>query len=99
MSARIEEFDLKGPVLDQTFLSYELIKPRLSDFASAIRGRIRSAIVAWRSAVQRHLKSNGLTVLGRTQHEIQITAVEAKYNLPARFLKHSAFFADFPRSN
>ena len=62
----VKEFDLKSAVLYLTLLTDELIETRFSNLAGAVRGGIRSTIVAGRGAVQFHLKANGLTVLRRT---------------------------------
>ena len=46
LNAGVKELDLKNAVLYLTFLPDELIEPRLSNLAGAVRGGVRSAIVA-----------------------------------------------------
>ena len=61
----IEEFDLKGPVLDSPLLPYELVEPGLPNFAGTIRAGIDSVMVARCSPIQSHLETNGPAVLRR----------------------------------
>src|SRR5215472_4620169 len=76
VSPRIEKFDFKGSVYDGTFLPYELIETRLADDASSIRGSIDATIFTRSSAVEHHPEANGLAVLGWSEHQMQIPAME-----------------------
>ena len=60
LDAGIEEFNLKGHVLDRPLLSDELIHPRLPNLARAIAGGIGSMIDAGRGAVQPYLEAAGV---------------------------------------
>src|ERR1700722_9233250 len=66
LNSRIKKFDLEGSVFDLTLLPDELIETGIPDLAGAVRGGIKSTIVAGRGAVQCHLKAHRLTILGRT---------------------------------
>jgi hypothetical protein len=84
VNPRIEKFDFKGSVYDRAFLPDELIEPRLSNFAGAVRASIDPAIFTWNSAVKRHPEANGLTVIGWSQHQMQIPAMEPERDLTGR---------------
>jgi len=51
VNARIEEFDLEGPVYDGTFLPDELIEPGLPNFAGAVRSSVNPAILVGSGAI------------------------------------------------
>jgi hypothetical protein len=97
--ARIEELDLERAILDARPLPNELVETRLADLAAAVGGRIGSVRVAGRGAVQAHLEANGVPVLPRRQHEVQVAAVEPEDDPAACGLEHAALGADVPRSD
>ena len=72
LDTRIEEFYLKGVVLYSPLLPYELIEPRLPNFARAVRAAIDSVIVTRRPPIQTHLETNGAAALRWTQHHVQV---------------------------
>src|SRR6266850_909343 len=98
LNAGIKELDLKTPVLYLAFLADELIQTRLLNLAGAVRGGIRSTIVSRRFAVQRHLEAIWLTVLGRSQHQVQIAAMEPEHNLARSCVEHGGLGPDIPLS-
>src|SRR3984885_16013904 len=65
LNSRIKEFNLKGSVFDSTLLPDELIETGIPDLTGAVRGGIKSTIVAGRGAVQCHPEAHRLTVLRR----------------------------------
>jgi len=96
MNTRIEEFDLEGSVYDWAFLPYELIKPGLLNFTGAVQGSVNAAILAGSGAIQSHDKAYGSGVLRRSQHQVQVAAVEAKHNSARRCLKYGALGIHLP---
>ena len=98
VDARIEEFDLDGSVYDGTFLPDELVEAGLANFAGAIRGSVNAAIFAGSGAIQSYDKACWLAVLPRSQHQVQISAVEPKYDLSRHYLEYGALGIDVPRS-
>ena len=97
MNARIEEFNLEGVVYDWTFLPDELIKPGLANLARAVRGCVTAAVFAGSGAVQSYDKAYWLGVLRRSQHQVQVAAVEPEHDLSRHCLEHSALGVDVPR--
>ncbi len=96
--AGIEEFNLKSPVYYFVFLPNELIETRLSNRPGAVGSGISSAIVTGLSAIQLDLKANGLAVIRRTQHHMEIATVESEPNLGGGALKYRALVTDVPFS-
>src|SRR5882762_6499372 len=90
VNARIEEFDLEGSVYNWTFLPDELIEPGLPNFAGAVRGSVNAAIFAGSGAVQCHFEADGLTVLRRSYHQMQVAAVEPEHDLSRHCLEYCA---------
>jgi hypothetical protein len=88
LNAGVKEFDLESSVYDWAFLPDKLIEPRFPNFTGAVRGSVNSAILASRCSVQRHLEANGLTVVRRSQDQVQVAAVEPEHDLSGHSLKH-----------
>ena len=96
MNARIKEFDFKSSIFYWTLLADKLIKTRFTNFAGAVGSGIRPVTVAGDAAVQCNFKANRTTVFLWSQHQVQITAMEAEHNLAGRRLKHRALGTDVP---
>src|SRR6188474_336710 len=92
----VEKLDLERAIGDATSLSNELIETRLADLTGAVGGRIDSVCVSRGGAVQRHLESNGPSVLPRSQDEVQIAAMEPEGDAAARRFEHGALGTDLP---
>jgi hypothetical protein len=96
VNARIEEFDLEGSVYDWTFLPDELIEPGLPNFAGAVRGSVNAAIFTGSSSIQSYDKAFWLGILRRSQHQVQVAAVEPENDLSRHCLEHGALGIDVP---
>src|SRR5271167_2801446 len=97
LNANIEELDFEGSVYDWAFLPDELIESGLSNFAGAVLSRINTAVFPGSGAIQSHDKPHGLAVLRRSQHQVQVAAVEAEHDLARHCLQHGAFGINVPR--
>ena len=97
LNAKIEELDFEGSAYDWTFLPDELIESGLSNFAGAVRGHVTAAVFPGDGAIQTHDKPHGLAVLRRSQHQVQVAAVEPEHDLARHYLQHGAFGIDVPR--
>ena len=63
LHARVEEFDLKGSVLDRSFLSNQLIEPMSLHLCRSVVVRIRAMSIARGRAVELHAKEHRLTFI------------------------------------
>src|SRR5271167_1885611 len=97
LNAKIEELDFEGSVYDWTFLPDELIESGLSNFAGAVRAGISAGVFPGSGAIQPHDKLHGLAVLRRSQHQVQVAAVEPEHDLARHCLQHGALDIDIPR--
>ena len=98
LNAKIEELDFKSSVYDWTFLPDELIESGLSNFAGAVRGCVNATVFPGDRAIQSHDKPHGLAVFPRSQHQVQVAAVEPEHDLARHCLQHGALNIDIPRS-
>jgi hypothetical protein len=63
LHARVEEFDLKGSVLDRAFLSNQLIEPMSFHLCRSVVVRIRPMSIARGRAVELHAKTYRLSFI------------------------------------
>jgi hypothetical protein len=89
LNAKIEELDFEGSVDDWTFLPDELIESGLSNFAGAVRGSVNAAIFAGSSAIQSYDQAHWLAIFCRSQHQMQVAAVEPEHDLSRHCLEHA----------
>jgi hypothetical protein len=82
VKAKIEELDFEGSIYDRTFLPDELIESGLLNFARAILSRVNTGVFPGSGAIQPHEKPHGLAVLRRSQHQVQVAAVNRNTILP-----------------
>src|ERR1700683_5523137 len=91
LNARIEELDFEDSVDDWTLLPDELIESGLSNFAGAVRGCVNATVFPGDGAIQSHDKPHGLAVFRRSQHQVQVAAVEPEHDLAGHHLQQRAF--------
>ena len=77
-------------------LTDQLVKPLAGDHASALGVDIHAVIGAGRGAVQRHPEAHRLAAAGRSQHQVQVTALEVVDDLAAGGVERCELRADGP---
>jgi len=81
LHAWIEEFNFKGSVFHGPLLPDELIQTVLLDSACTGGVGVAAVVLAGWRAVKLHCETNGLAVLRRSQHQVDVAGMKAKRDL------------------
>ena len=84
LRARIEKFDLEGPILDRIVLADQLIQPVFRNLPVSMLVGIDSVIGSRVMTVDLHAKPNWFSIRGRTQDQVHISRMEAKDDFTGR---------------